>query len=76
MCNTVKTMENVSQTFNIEKIEITPDIMSGSEHDKSIQKVENDETSSKEELDMKDAKLVDLKNVENERKRLEKETKI
>merc|ERR1712156_1011418 len=32
------TEENVSQMSNIEKIEITPDIMSGSEHDKSIQK--------------------------------------
>ena len=69
MCNTIKTIENVSQTFNIEKIEITPDIMSGSEHDKSIQKVENDETFLKEESDIKDAKLEDLKIVENERKR-------
>merc|ERR1719447_384417 len=61
--------ENVSQTFNIEKIEITPDIMSGSEHDKSIQKIENDEIFPKEESDMLDTKLGDLKNVENERKR-------
>ena len=69
MCNTIKTIENVSQTSNIEKIEITPDIMSGSEHDKSIQNIENDEIFSKEESDMLDTKLGDLINVENERKR-------
>ena len=69
MCNTIKTIENVSQTSNIEKIEITPDIMSGSEHDKSIQKIENDEIFPEEESDMLDTKLGDLKNVENERKR-------
>ena len=69
MCNTIKTIEIVSQTSNIEKIEITPDIMSGSEHDKSIQKIENDEIFPKEESDMLDTKLGDLKNVENERKR-------